>query len=270
MEDFRISRRQGLIALGATVGSALLGTGVAKAASAFPGVQLNHRRRPSARSTAVLGTPYSLTVQNNSINPFDFCLYQEDPAIGNPHIMSLAWLTQSLYPSGSVTWDWDIEYSFLWSQTGQLKPGIQFKTSQIWPADPNVVGVSGPAKAGNQIGLSKPKPNVYNFTSTPTKNAQLGTLYVAQDSTIPLLEASVGIGMKGFGTFAVQAQPNLHNNFTPHPVYYLAAGQFNQGEVLDIGAITDSVNIEFGPGVFDLTATLNLDNTWTVAPTKSF
>jgi hypothetical protein len=264
MEDFRMSRRQGLIALGATVGTALLGTGVAKAASAFPGVQLNHRRRPAARSTAVAGTQYTLTVINNSVNTFDMCMFQDDPDLGVVNPMSLAWLTKTAFPSTTVVFQWTIDYSFVWSETGQLKPGAYFKAGQNWPADPSVVGVSNAKQAGNQIGFAKPKPTAYTFTSTATKGAKIGNLYIAEDSTLPLQEASVGIGMSGSGTFAVQAQPNLPLTFTPHPVYYVAAGQFIKGEVLDIGAITNPAAIEYGPGVFDLTAQLNPDNTWKV------
>jgi hypothetical protein len=264
MEDFVISRRQGLKALGAAVGSAVIGTTLITAASATPRFRTSPRLPVAKPSTAVAGTTYTLTVQNESINVFDMCVYQVDPNIGNPNVMSLAWFTQESYPTTKTVFSWQIDYSFVWSQTGVLVPGVTFNASQSWPADPSVVGVSTSKTAGNQIGFSKPS-KAYTFTSTATPKAQIGTLYVAEDKTLPLQQASVGIGMGGSGTFAVQAQPNLPLTFTPHPVYYLTAGQYSKGEVLDIGAVTNPVPIEFGPGVFDMTATLNKDNTWTLS-----
>jgi hypothetical protein len=210
------------------------------------------------------GTQYTLRVINNSSNFQDMCVYQDDPDLGVPDALSLAWFAKPAYPTTTVVFRWTIDYSFLWSETGLLRPGVYFDASQVWPADPSVLGVSSSTKAGNQIGLSHPSPNAYKFESTPFPGAQKGSLYVKEDNTIPLKKASVGIGMSGAGTFAVQSQPNLNLTFTPHPVYYLAAGTFSQGEVLDIGSVTNPVDIRFPAGVFSQTAILQEDNTWKV------
>lgn len=259
MEEFRISRRQGLKALGATVGAAVLGTGLASVANAAPAV----RGALSKGDPSVAGTQYTLVVQNNSTNFVDMCVYQEDPDLGVPEVLSLAWFSEPAYPSTQVVFTWKIDYSFVWSETGELRPGITFKASQTWPADPSILGVGTRSTPGNQIGLTNFK-EAYTFESTPTKGARVGSLYIHEDPTIPLKQASVGIGMSGAGTFAVQAQPNQNLTFTPHPVYYLAAGTFAQGEVLDIGAVNNPVAIQFKPGVFKASATLNEDNSWTV------
>jgi len=252
MEDIVISRRQGLKALGAAAGAALIGTGLAKVANAAPRIL----------TPGPDGTQYAVTVVNNSSNDFDICMYQEDPDLGVPNVMSLAWFTKFAVSNSNVRFSWTIDYSFVWSETGFLKPGVNFTASQTWPADPSVNRVGNVKQAGNQLGLTHGKG--YEFTSTPTKGAQVGTLYIAEDGTIPLKQASVGIGMGGSGTFAVQAQPNLPLTFTPHPNYWVTAGSFSKGEVMDIGAITNAASIEFEPGVFEKTAILNPDNTWTV------
>lgn len=213
------------------------------------------------------GTQYTLRVINNSTNFVDMCMYQEDPNIGNPNVLSLAWFAKPAFPTTTVIFRWTVDYSFLWSETGELVPGAFFDASQIWPADPANIAPSTPSKGGNQIGLDY-KSGAYNFTSTPAGNPQTGTLYVKENDQIPLKQASVGIGMSGAGTFAVQAQPRTNLTFTPHPVYYLAAGTFAAGEVLDIGSISNPTDIRFPAGVFSMTATLNEGNDWAVVPTK--
>jgi len=213
------------------------------------------------------GTQYTLRVVNNSSNFMDMCMYQEDPNIGVPNALSLAWFAKPAYPTTTVVFRWTVDYSFVWSETGTLTPGVYFDASQTWPADPSIVSPATDFKAGNQIGLSHPSANAYTFTSTPTSGAQNGSLYIKEDPNIPLKRASVGIGMSGSGTFAVQSQPNLNLTFTPHPIYYLAAGTYTQGEVLDIGTITNPTDIRFPAGVFSMTATLNENNTWKVDPT---
>jgi rhizosphere induced protein len=214
------------------------------------------------------GTQYTLRVVNNSTNFVDMCVFQDDPDIGVPDVMSLAWFAKPTYPTTTVVFRWTVDYSFIWSETGTLKPGVFFDASQSWPADPSIVGVSSDVKPGNQIGFAHPSPSAYTFISTPTPGAQAGSLYIKQDQTVPLKRASVGIGMSGSGTFAVQAQPNMNLNFSPHPAYYLAAGTYTQGEVLDIGSISNPAEIRYPAGVFSLTAVLQEDNTWQIEPTS--
>jgi hypothetical protein len=253
MEEHMISRRQGLKALGAAAaGAVLLGTGMSGVAKAAP-------------SKSSLGplTGYSLTVHNNSTNFFDMCMYQEQPDLSDYEALSLAWFSNPTYPSTHTTFTWNVDYSFVWSETGELSPGVHFAATQAWPADPNVVGVSTPTNAGNQVSIVRDR-NAYTFVSKGVAKAQPGTLYIAQDPSIPLRQAAVGIGMSGAGTFAVQAQPRLQLTFTPHPKYYLVAGSFQQGEVLDIGSLTNVLEIHFKPGVTTADVTLNEDNSWTV------
>ncbi len=214
----------------------------------------------------MIGTQYTLRVINDSTNFQDMCVYQEDPNIGVPNVLSLAWFAKPAYPTTTVMFRWTIDYSFLWSETGMLVPGVYFDASQTWPADPSIVTPATATTPGNQIGFTHPQ-GAYTFVSEEMRGAQNGSLYIVQNSDVPLKQASVGIGMSGAGTFAVQAQPNLNLTFTPHPAYYLAAGTFEQGEVLDIGSISNPVGIEFPPGIYSMTAQLNKDNTWTVSPT---
>jgi hypothetical protein len=75
--------------------------------------------------------------------------------------------------------------------------------------------------------------------------------------------------MSGFGTFVVQAQPNITVTFNPHPKYYIIAGNIQQGQVLDIKQVTSAPEVVFPPGVYQMTAILGLDNTWVIKPTQT-
>jgi hypothetical protein len=56
--------------------------------------------------------------------------------------------------------------------------------------------------------------------------------------------------------------------FTPHPEYWIAFGNFTTGETIDSSSMTNPAQIVFPPNVYSMTATLNADDTWTIAPTS--
>jgi hypothetical protein len=201
------------------------------------------------------GTDYSLIFQNQSSNAGTAMVFQKDPGLG-PNVLPLAWFTQYAFPTTSLTFTWQVNYSFTWSQTGVLIPGVVFSATQNWAADLSM---------SNQVTFSHPGP-AYTFTNQ-TAGPAAGSLFIVEDSTLPLKDASVGIGMSGSGTFAVQAQPNLNLAFTPHPEYWIAFGNYTKGQVLDIQQITKPQILAFPPNVFSLTAILTIDNKWVVKPT---
>lgn len=79
------------------------------------------------------------------------------------------------------------------------------------------------------------------------------------------MTAMVGIGLSNAATFAVPAQPNVNLVFTPHPEYWVTAGTFTHGQVLDIEEITNEVAVPFD-ATFTMTAVLDSQNNWTVTP----
>lgn len=196
---------------------------------------------------------YQLYFVNNSTMSGNACVYQQDPN-RMPNVMSLAWFTKAANPNTTLMFNWDIQYNFVWSQTGMLVPGVVFFASEKVNAD---------LSQQNKIGFSY-QNNAFTFQKPPVQGPQAGTIFIEQDGTIPANTASVGIGMSGAGTFAVQAQPNVLATFTPHPEYWITFGNYQQGEVMDIGTITQKAQISFPPNVYVMTATLNADNTWKV------
>jgi hypothetical protein len=207
---------------------------------------------------------YTLSVVNNSSNGVDICVYQTQSGL-----MSLAWIVQHSWPTTTQRFSWTTAYSFVWDETGLLQPGIIFDDSQVWPADPDVMGFSTPTKAGNQVSLTFDQ-GAYTFCSTgDSVPPPIGSLQINFDKSVPPdPTATAGIGMSGSGTLVLNAQPNLHVCFAPHPRYWVTAGTYTKGEVLDIEQITDSAEIVFEPGVFSMQATLGYNNEWTVGPAR--
>jgi rhizosphere induced protein len=199
------------------------------------------------------GFQYTVIFQNNSTNAGSVSLYQVRPSSDG---MSLAWLTRYAYPTTRVTLTWTLTYDFVWSETGNLVPGVIASAAQVWPAD---------LMTSNQVTLTFDRAFTFkNQTTGP----QPGSLYLNADSTIPVNTASLGIGMSGAATMLVQAQPNLSYVFTPDPQYWIAFGNYTTGEVIDTSTMTNPAQIVFPVNVYSMTATLNADNTWTIQQTS--
>jgi hypothetical protein len=224
------------------------------------------------RGSESTGTRYTLRLFNNSNKDWDFCVYQNDPNIDNPEVMSTAWFVQPLAQSSRSTISWNLDWDFIWDQTGELQPGITFDASQVWPADPAAVNVwSTPQSAGDQVTFAyDPIKKEYTFGSGDGQShqPQNGTLYIYQQGSVPSNQSSVGLAMSGNPVYAMQAQPNIVAEFTPHPVYFITAGSFETGEVLDVTSISRPAGIQYPPGIYSMTATLDTSNNWTIAPTS--
>jgi len=211
----------------------------------------------SSNAANVNGVQYTVVFVNNSTQTGNACIYQQGPNIANPEVMSLAWLTKGAAPSTTLVFTWTIDYSFVWAQTGVLKPGVLFTASQVWPAD---------LSTDNQVTFTQ-QGGIYTFQDQQA-GPESGSLYITEDATIPANQASVGVGMSGAGTFATQAQPNWHLIFTPTPEYYITFGTYVAGEVMSITEVSNSQLIQFPTNEYSMTVTLNADNTFTVVPTS--
>ncbi|ANK85797.1 MULTISPECIES: hypothetical protein [unclassified Rhizobium] len=196
-------------------------------------------------------TKYSLTCINNSQLHGSFAVFQKAPPTTIPgNVFSLAWFARPTAPGSRVTFTWGVEYSFVWSETGLLQPGINFSASQTVPADPD---------RQNLIQLTKDQYGATTFGS-PSGTGALGSLTIQQLSNIAPNKTSVGIGMSGSGTFAVQAAPNMTAVFTPHPNYWVVFGNYETGDVMDIQDVTEAVEVTYGGSLTSRTAVLNIEN----------
>ena len=200
---------------------------------------------------------YSLAVNNHSGQLQDVCIYQKPTDLGVPNTLSLAWLTAPCWPGGSVPFVWRLDYSLFLAQTGSLRPGAVVVAQQTVPADPEDV-------SANQILLGYGEGALDFQPGSATATLQPGSLYVRILSSVPTAMAAVGIGTEGAGVFAVQAEPNQNFVFTPHPEYWITAGNFLQGQVLDLEQVSNEARLGF-EGTFAMEATLSASNTWTVS-----
>lgn len=199
------------------------------------------------------GATYSLAFVNNSSQTGTACVYQNDPTMGVPNAMSLAWMTRVAAPRTKLVFQWQVDYSFVWAETGALVPGVMFEASQTWPAD---------LSTANQVTLSY-MDGFYTFENQ-TQGPRSGSLYIVNGPSVPAGDAAVGIGMSGLPIYAVQAQPNWNLVFTPHPLYWITFGNYVQGEVMDVESISNAAQVIFPPGGYSMTATLNQNMSWTI------
>lgn len=201
-------------------------------------------------------TTYSLTCVNNSQLSGSFAVFQKAPPMTIPgNVFSLAWFARPTAPKSKVTFTWNLEYSFVWSETGLLQPGINFSASQAMPADPN---------GQNLIQLTQDTYGATTFAN-PSASGAIGSLTIQQLPNVAPNRTSVGVGMSGSGTFAVQAAPNMTAVFTPHPNYWVIFGNFVTGDVIDIEDVTNAVEVTYGGALTTRSATLGIDNLITVS-----
>jgi len=195
---------------------------------------------------------YSLTLKNESSQPWTFYVYQRMPEQPS-FVFSLAWLASpSMVPAGGqVTFVWEVAYNFVWGETGPISPGMIFTADQVIAGDP--------AGANSTTFSVSPEPNF----SSPVPVPPWGSLAINDAASVPLRLFSVGIGMSGAGTFVVQASPNLRYQFAAETSYWIAAGtNVRAGTVLSPATITNSAQVQFPPGVSSLTRTLDEALKW--------
>lgn len=199
-----------------------------------------------------MATQYQLSVKNNSPNFGSICVYQTIPN-QDKNLFSLAWFSKACHPNTTVNFSWTIDYSFCWSESGILTPGVLFEATEHLATDPT-------DPVHNATGFSK-KDGAYLFTP-PKKHPSEGSLGIYLDGSIAHGEAAVGVGMGKQAAFAATATPNYSMTFSPHPQYWVVFGSFQKGEVMDLNSCTGSYNVVFPTNVYRKELTLKDDNTW--------
>jgi hypothetical protein len=185
-----------------------------------------------------------------------FYIYQRMAQQPND-IFSLAWFASpyKVSPGSYVEFDWSIDYSFVWGNTGVVQPGVNYVAGGIKPCS---------LTGNNQttFSLDDYAPQL----SDPTPGGQPGSLTVKIAGNVPNLMFATGIGMSGHGTFVQQALLNSFQVYTPEePKYFVAAAtQMQMGVVLP-EIIAGAAEVKYPINVYKLTATLGPDNTWKIS-----
>jgi len=213
---------------------------------------IDRQQKSLAAAAAGDGTPYELTLKNESSAAWTLYVYQKLPAL-SPDIFSLAWFASPfvITPGNRITFEWQIVYNFVWGATGTVMPGVTFNASGEIDGDP--------AGANTTTFSTSPGPNL----SAAVQAQPSGSLVIKDATNVPNNTFSVGIGMSGTGTYVVQAGANLTHLFTPTPSYWVAAGTgVKVGSVLDIKTVTQTAEAKFPVNQFKRTGILGQDNTW--------
>lgn len=200
-------------------------------------------------------TSYTLTCKNKSSIPWTFYMYQKLP--NQPkEIFSLAWLTSpyKIAPNSQITFQWSIDYTFVWGNTGTLQPGVTYDAGGSYPCSPD----------GENLTTFDIIDNAPQLT-VPTSGGTAGSLTIQEGAHFPNNTFSTGIGMSGQGTFVQQSLVNTKQLYTPEPVYYVAAANSIQSGCVLQQTVSQTGKVLYPSSVYKLTATFGDDQTWTIA-----
>jgi hypothetical protein len=133
-----------------------------------------------------------------------------------------------------------------------LKPGALYRPDQT---------LSVSAEDGAE--LTDTHGDLGMHRASPPEKAD-GKLSLEELSTIPANRASVALGMSGRPASVVKAEPNRTLRFTPHPTYWITAGSFTEGEVINPRTVSDPLRLKFG-AKGAITVILHPGGHWTVS-----
>ncbi|WP_298512311.1 hypothetical protein [uncultured Kordia sp.] len=201
-----------------------------------------------------MATSFELIFENNSNNSGNFTIFQKPP--NNNNYQSLAWFSKPANPHTNIEFEWEIEYSVFWSEKTEEK-GITITSSQNIPAG---------LKKQNKVTLTK-KDDAYQFIDQTTDAKNDGSIVIDCDSSVEPNQATVGICIAKKAIGSMDAIPNMNSIFTPKTEYWIAFTDIKEGEIIDTATLNKAVAVNYSPGIFKMTAILNADDTWSIAPT---
>jgi len=209
-----------------------------------------------------MATTYRLRVRNDSSSFEQFAVYQNDPDLGVANAMLLAWFVKGAHPGQTLLFEWTVDYSIMWSESGLTAGAVKFEIAQEVPCDPSDVNHNGLELAYFD---GVPVLNKNKFTiGTP----KAGSIYVNELSTLPDSPGMIGLAVSGRPAYAAPAAPNRLEVFTPHPNYWVTAGTFEAGVALDAEEITaHSQQVEYANGIYDMSVGLDRARVWSVSET---
>ena len=146
---------------------------------------------------------YSVHVRNESASAWKFYVYQSPPE--DTSNLTLAWFASKykIGPGYKDSFEWNINYQFVWSASGEVRPGIKFEATGQTECDPDAGNTSKFTFLGDTPLLSDAIPG-----------GEIGHLFIHDGPNVPSNTFAVGVGMSGNGTFVVNAGPNLKQVFS--------------------------------------------------------
>jgi hypothetical protein len=202
---------------------------------------------------------FSLTVVNQSeVDGPVFVVVPKRPQGVGYH--ALVWLAQQIDQSNSYLFEWELTWGFTWSAAGR-RGGVDWSGRGSLPADPSV---------DERCAATLDYDGDFKLAAADgTEDGE--RLTVACTARVPLpdtVASTAGVSLSGEPAFAVAAGPNLQLAFPlPSASYYVGfgTGTYVGGQPLDVEALQSLQELDYDGTVTDLTATLQQDNTWSVA-----
>lgn len=199
---------------------------------------------------------YQLTVVNESDLDYPaFTVFASVPGQPGPSPFCPAWLTRRVGRGDRYVFRWSLDWGFA-AGPGQLMPGLMWSPAATLPADPATA-------AGSAAELSY-AGGAYDLQ--PAHGQPTGDqLTVQSDAAVPR-ESLVGVTLGGAPVAVVAALPMERLTFTLHPSWYVGAGEYERGQLIDPSTVGQLQALDFVGGNTSLVATLHADETWTVQP----
>lgn len=198
-----------------------------------------------------------LKVTNNSeIEHPKFAVYCRVPVVGGGgDPFGTAWIVQEIGRGNTREYGWNIVYRFVWSAQ-RTENGYAWSATNSAEADPN---------SKTKCAITFTHDGDFKFEPKQVAAPYGDHLAIHSTSQVPppsRTPSSVGISIDGKTVVVADSGPNLTATFTLHPTYYIGAGSFTQGEMIDVASMTDLHEIKYQNNEIARWVTLNPDNTW--------
>jgi len=211
---------------------------------------------PALMDVRAAAQPYDLTVLNENSKFQQFAVYQTIPNIvgASTNPLSLAWMlgaAASGKPSNpsKSRFDWTIDYT---AYTGYVQDIGSTTDPRRFTTSSNL---SVMIEQQNKLDVTYQGSFPYGVPAFPTDptNGKSGLVQVQADGEIPThaetrsrnMTINVGIGMNNKPTVVVELLPNILYQFTPKPTYYIIAGSFVEGQVIDTATSTAAYEVRY-------------------------
>lgn len=192
---------------------------------------------------------YSITFVNESSAKQDFMIYQR---IGQR--ACLAWFAEPVRTGGNRKYEWRETYGFVWANMPKFAPGNVFVAEETVPASVDY---------NNYIEFSR-RGSDFFFLNANDKGRK-GILSIKTTNLVPSRMVALGLSMQNAPMIAFEAGSNLIAEFYVEGLeYWIAAGDYKPGEILDIEQIENKCLVKFDPNIFAVKATLKANNEWTL------
>ena len=231
--------------------------------------------RISAKLEVGAGQAYTLTVLNENSKFQQFAMFQTIPDIIGPSTnpLSLAWMIGATAPGkpgnpSQSQFQWQINYSATTGYIQDLGTTLdprRFSTASNVDVQLNSQNSLTATYLGN---FPNGAPAFPADPADGTKSLILvqadGTILTTVQQSSVKLSINVGIAMDHKPTVAVQLLPNLLYQFTPKPTYYIIAGSFVEGQVIDTATSTSAFEVKY-QGITDRTIVFTEENQFKTA-----